>query len=185
MAGQLQANARWMLNAPLDSDWRRYAVCHSRLDLPWTPEEAPDAVSVLEMRTLCEGCPVRQACAVYGLTQPGGFYGGVWVPWAKDGAGPGDEGSQGSRLSARNSLRWVRDSATHGVDNTPTLEDFDARESRSDARFAERAAGDGAVAAKPSRRRASRPRSLASSGNVGPGSGPGSGGHNRRNSSLP
>lgn len=114
MVGQSQVSARWVLSEPLDLDWRGRASCRDRMDLPWTPEEAPASVFLVQMRVLCEGCPVRRRCADYGLSQPGGFYGGVWVPWAKDGARPGDEGSQGSRLAARNALRWVRDSATHG-----------------------------------------------------------------------
>src|SRR5436853_7661944 len=120
LVGQLQASARWVLERPLDLDWRRRSMCRNRLDLPWTPELKPDVVSLIEMRTLCHACPVIRECAEYGLTQPGGFYAGVWQPWAKEGASKDDEGSQGSRLSARNALRQVRDSATHVGGNAPT-----------------------------------------------------------------
>jgi hypothetical protein len=37
------------------------------------------------MAAVCETCPVIVDCAVHGLTQPGGFYAGVWLPWRTTG----------------------------------------------------------------------------------------------------
>lgn len=125
MAGQLQASARWRLDEPLELDWRKRVACRNRLDLPWTPESRPDVVAIIEMRALCANCPVIRECAEYGLTQPGGFYAGVWQPWAKEGARRDEEGGQGNRLSARNALRKVRDSATHVVVNAPVVKEPD------------------------------------------------------------
>lgn len=106
--------AGWFLAEPLDLGWRSLALCRERQDLPWTPDVLPDAVSLWEMRALCESCPVRGRCADYGLTQPGGFYAGVWTPW-KDGSARVEVQERSARFVARQSLRRMRDSATHGV----------------------------------------------------------------------
>jgi hypothetical protein len=118
MSGQQQINARWRLDAPLELDWRDAAVCKLRPDLPWTPDVEPDAVDLSQMRVLCSECPVRQRCADYGLSQPGGFYAGVWTPW-QDGGPRGSASAKAARWSARMALRWVRDSATHVLVSTP------------------------------------------------------------------
>lgn len=120
MAAKHSSATRWHLDEPLDLDWRSKALCRRRQDLPWTPDVEPEWPAIMEMRALCSRCLVASACASFGLTQPGGFYAGVWTPW-KDGtsvAGEGDE--RGARFTARTSLRKVRDSATHDVPlNTP------------------------------------------------------------------
>jgi hypothetical protein len=133
MAGQHQSHARWFLDEPLDLHWRQLALCNRRLDLPWVADEEPDRVSRVEMSTLCGSCPVIGRCAEFGLTQPGGFYAGVWTPWQEGGRrrfddectevdGP-DFKLRGRRVSARNALRQVLDSATNGVPaETPRIE---------------------------------------------------------------
>lgn len=119
LSGQQQINSRWVLDSPLDLSWRGGALCRLRPDLPWTPDVEPDAVDLAAMRVLCWECPVRRECADFGLSQPGGFYAGVWTPWQDGGPRP-SASSKAVRWLARQTLRWVRDSATNVV-STPAI----------------------------------------------------------------
>lgn len=123
MPGQMQANARWWLDEPLDLSWRDKAVCKSRQDLPWTGDSEPDSVSKVQMYALCDGCPVRGPCADFGLKQPGGWYAGVWVPWNDGSDSSRSETWRSERALSKNALRRVCDSATPELTSTP--EDVD------------------------------------------------------------
>lgn len=63
--------------------WMADAACADRLDLPWiTDSSAVAARTVRAMRAVCDGCPVRVACASYVVTAD--VTGGTWAGKDRD-----------------------------------------------------------------------------------------------------
>jgi hypothetical protein len=62
-------------------DWMDAAACRDHLDLPWTQDGGHETRwRVAEMRTVCAGCPVHDACRhhVVETRVVGGFWAGSW-----------------------------------------------------------------------------------------------------------
>jgi hypothetical protein len=64
--------------------WIVDAECGSRQDLPWIADQRPNHADYAAMYDVCNQCPVVRECARYALETHigGGFYAGVWLPWA-------------------------------------------------------------------------------------------------------
>jgi hypothetical protein len=77
------------MGQPAEAGDQPRANCAGRHDLPWA-------------------CPVIVDCAVHGLTQPGGFYAGVWLPWRT--TGKENDDTRMIRAAGRRALRRVNES---------------------------------------------------------------------------
>jgi hypothetical protein len=91
-----------------DRPWIADARCARWRDLPWTADSRPTFDEMRQMAAVCETCPVIVDCAVHGLTQPGGFYAGVWLPWRTSGAENDD--TRMIRAAGRRALRKMNES---------------------------------------------------------------------------
>lgn len=97
---------RYVLREPVvDQHWRQEAACKGRSDLPWVDDAAPNFVQLSAMREVCSDCPVFVACGEYGLTQEGGLYAGVFVPWSARGEGRRQRDCARARADLRAVLR--------------------------------------------------------------------------------
>jgi hypothetical protein len=91
-----------------DRPWIADARCARWRDLPWTADIRPSPMEVELMAAVCEDCPVIASCAVHGLTQPGGFYAGVWLPWRT--TSKENDDIRSIRMAGRRALRRMNES---------------------------------------------------------------------------
>jgi hypothetical protein len=98
--------AEWL--EPDVDPWVRKALCARRRDLPWTADIRPTFMEMQQMAAVCVDCPVMAQCAARGLTEPGGFYAGVWLPWRTSGAENDD--TRMIRAAGRRALRKMNES---------------------------------------------------------------------------
>lgn len=62
----------------LDATWMQGAACLGRRELPWTTDSADvSAWDALNMRTVCDACPVQRACRTAVATAD--ICGGWWA----------------------------------------------------------------------------------------------------------
>lgn len=68
----------WDLDVSMD--WMTDAACRGRPDLPWTDLELVDREARQEMKGICEGCVVSNACRVFvtGARIEAAFWAGQW-----------------------------------------------------------------------------------------------------------
>ena len=68
----------WDLDVSME--WMADAACRDRQDLPWTDLELVDRESRQQMKEVCEGCRVRNACRVFvtGARIDAAFWAGRW-----------------------------------------------------------------------------------------------------------
>lgn len=72
----------------MDRPWVREARCGWLLELSWISDARPTDDELDTMQRICDACPVRIACAQFATTAnngrgvDGGFYAGIWIPWA-------------------------------------------------------------------------------------------------------
>lgn len=91
------------MGQPAEADDDPRASCAGRHDLPWSADIRPTPIEVQLMAAVCETCPVIVDCAIHGLTQPGGFYAGVWLPWRT--TGKENDDTRMIRAAGRRALR--------------------------------------------------------------------------------
>ena len=98
---------QWMkANSDMDRPWVSKAKCGWLLGLSWISDTTPQESELAHMRAVCDGCPVRTRCAAWatnannGRGVDGGFYAGVWIPWATE-----SDGIRVVRSRARRRLR--------------------------------------------------------------------------------
>lgn len=62
-------------------DWRDLAACRDADPEGWFPvgNDGPALIQVAEAKTVCRGCPVREACLDWAMTHPDthGIWGGL------------------------------------------------------------------------------------------------------------
>lgn len=85
--------------------WMNDAECQQHQDLPWTDDLAPDFDRERTMNLVCSSCPVIIQCGRHALEDAqGGFFAGVWIPWAGS-DGRNDSVRARGRARARARLR--------------------------------------------------------------------------------
>lgn len=88
--------------------WVAEAPCGWRLDLPWVSDSRPTDIEQTIMASLCAECPVRLRCAAYAVHSnnnrgvDGGFYAGIWIPWAYS---SDTVAVRANRMAGRNALK--------------------------------------------------------------------------------
>jgi hypothetical protein len=75
-----QGQALLHINRQPDTRWMADAACRAHPD--WTTDYKPHPRKLLELRQICDQCPVQVECAGYALNEHlhGGVYAGVWLP---------------------------------------------------------------------------------------------------------
>lgn len=118
--------SRWFKHSDTSS-WDPQAACRGdNWVLPWAGDFEPLGLTANTMKSICHSCPVRATCAEYALTCDGigvggGYYAGVFIPWAERNSQGQVVGGRESvaRNRARTDLRRILRTLRPGRDDEP------------------------------------------------------------------